>query len=226
MRKFENEEYTLEANFYWDGIRFETLEEMIKTIKINTDFTWEYVRDYYLDLQTNEPEYLALVEECRELWYDENVRPWTAKEIFSLQNQEQKYLLLSLIGADEIEKEMEPTLVDRKVLSKSQPRFDIKSKGSHKLTKRFKKDELIEDNITYEDIYELYKFDKSKLNTNNDVYFVKCKDTSTDRVYYIYVDGRDNRCNSDAISAIAWTMRDPDGEPFTPEMYLQLKAEA
>jgi hypothetical protein len=228
MRTFENEEkgYTLEASFYWDGIRWDTLEQMIKTMKLNEDFTWEYVRWYYLDLQTDEEEYLALVDECEQLWHDENVKPWTATEVFALQNQEQKYLLLSMIGADKIESEMEPTLVDRQVLTKQQPRYAVTSKGEHKLRDRFKKSELIESSTTYEDIYELYKFDKSKLETNNDVYFVKCKDTSTDRVYYIYVDGRDERCNRDAISAIAWTMRDPDGEPFTKEMYLQLKAEA
>lgn len=228
MRKFENKEkgYTIEASFYWEGIKFDTVEQMMKTIKLNPDFTWDYVRWYYLDLQTDEPEYLQLVDECEKLWHDENCKPWTAKEIFALDNQEQKYLLFSMIGADKIEEEMQPTLIDRQVLNKTQYRYDVKNKGVHKLTERFKREDLTEEEVTYEDIYELYKFDKSKLNTNNDVFYVRCKDTSTDRVYYLYVDGKDERCNSDAVSAIAWTMRDPDGVPFTKEMYLQLKSEA
>lgn len=226
MRKFENEEYTIEASFYWEGIQFDTLEEMIKCMKLNEDFTWEYVRWYYLDLQTEEPEYLQLLDEAEKLWNDPTVKPFTAKEVFRLVNQEQKYLLFSMIGPDQIEQEMEPTLIDSQTLVKRQPRYVVEGKDGHKVTKRFKKDDLKEDMVEYEDTYELYFFDKSKLGTEDNVYYVKCKDTSTNRQYYLYVDGTDERCKYDAVSAIAWTMRDPEGNPFTKEEYLQIVAEA
>lgn len=224
MRKFENEDYTMEASFYWDGIQFETLDQLVKTMKLNKDFTWEYVKDYYLDLQTDEPEYLELLKETEELW--NTTQPWTAKEVFSLTNQEQKYLLLSMIAPEQIEEEMSPVLVDRQTLTKTQPRYNVDGKTGHKVTKRFKPDQVNENLIQFEDTYELYYFDKSKLGTENDVYYVKCKDTSTDRVYYIYVDGTDPRCKTDAISAIAWTMRDPEGKPFSKEDYLNIFTEA
>lgn len=226
MRKFENDLYSIEASFYWEGIQFNSLEELIKLMKLNEDFTWDYVRWYYLDLQTDEPEYLQLLDEAEALWNDSNVKPWTAKEIFKLDNQEQKYLLFSMIGPDEIEKEMNPTLVDSQTLIKKQPRYTVEGKTGHKVTNKFKNEDLKETFVEYEDTYQLYYFDKSKLGTESNVYYVRCKDTSTERVYYIYVDGTDDRCNTDAVSAIAWTMRDPDGVPFTKEEYLQIHAEA
>lgn len=226
MRKFENDQYTLEASFYWEGIQFDTLEDLVRLMKLNTDFTWDYVRWYYLDLQTDEPEYLQLLDEAEKMWHDENIKPWTAKEVFRLTNQEQKYLLFSMIGPDQIEQEMNPTLVDRQTLTKKQPRYTVEGKDGHKVTKRFSNEQLKEDLVEYQDTYELYYFDKSKLGTENNVYYVKCKDTSTDRVYYLYVDGTDERCKYDAISAIAWTMRDPEGNPFTKEDYLSIVAEA
>ena len=226
MQKFENDEYTLEVSYHWEGIQFDNLKDMIKCIKLNKDFTWEYVRWYYLDLQTDEPEYLQQLEEAEKLWNDPNVQPFTAKEVFMLTNQEQKFLLFSMIGPDQIEKEMEPTLVDKQTLLKRQPRYNVDGKKQHKVTERFKKDMLSQNIVEYEDTYELYYFDKSKLGTDEDVFYVKCKDTSTDRIYYLYVDGTDERCKNDAVSAIAWTMRDPEGNPFTKEEYLEIFAEA
>jgi hypothetical protein len=226
MRKFENEEYTLEMSFYWDSIQFDELIDIIRLMKLNSDYTWDYVRWYFLDLQTDEKEYLDALKEAEELWNNPEVKPWTAKEVFMLSNQEQKYLLFSLIGPDQIEQEMNPTLVDSQTLVKRQPRYNVEGKDGHKVTRRFTPEQLKQDFVEYQDTYELYYFDKSKLGTENNVYYVKCKDTSTDRVYYLYVDGSDPRCQTDAISAIAWTMRDPEGNPFTREQYLTIYAEA
>ena len=58
--------------------------------------------------------------------------------------------------------------------------------------------------------------------TEEDVFLVKCKDTSTDRIYHIYVDPNISGATTDAISAIASTMRTSDGKPLTKEQYIDL----
>lgn len=100
MRRFENleENYTLEATFYWKGIQFDTVEEMMKCMKIDSDLTWEYLYENYLHMDTDEPEYFQLVEEAKTLWYDQNCTPFTIKEANKIKyNAEKKELILSEI---------------------------------------------------------------------------------------------------------------------------------
>ena len=76
----------------------------------------------------------------------------------------------------------------------------------------------------FEDVYELYKVSSNLLGLEKrlwqNVYFVKCKCASSDRMYYIYVHPEAAK-NHDAIEAIAWTMR-WNGIPLTKEQYLHL----
>jgi len=210
--------------YFYEEIKLDSLVDLIRILKINKDNTWDHIKNRYLHIENSE--YDEIIKKAKEIWDDNRVRPWNAVDAFKLTNQELKYKILSLIGPEEIQKVIEPKLIDRKVIIKKQPRYKISGKKSHKVTEVFKKEELIEEIHEFEDIYELYLIDKNKLNTPEDICYVKCKDTSTDRIYYLYVDSSDSRCNSDAISAIAWTMRFPNGEPFTKEDYLNLYSEA
>lgn len=226
MQEVENENLKYKFQFIYEGIRLDSAEDLIKTYKLNKDITWDYIYDNYLKINVHDHEYNNLLFKLKNMWYDDYINPWNCKEVFSLNNQELKYMLLSMIGADAIEKEINPILVDRQSIRKKQPRYKVLGKNGHKVNKRFKNGDLKEDFVEYDDIYELYYFDKNVLNTDSNVYYVKCKDTSTNKIYYIYVNGDDDRCKYDAISAIAWTMRDYEGNPFTKEEYLSIFAEA
>jgi len=84
----------------------------------------------------------------------------------------------------------------------------------------------IEETINFADTYELYKVDGEILFPNQrwgneDVYYVKCKDTSTDREYLIWVNPNavfrannvvkgwfsSSDADLDVINSIAWTIQ-------------------
>jgi len=148
--------------------------------------------------------------ELEDIW--EDITPITFKEIAQLPNLEQRRVAMLNYGLERLVKEIKPELVDKKTLKKTTTWV---SQDGELVTKKFN------------DTYELYKVKgeyfsqgiKSNWNrTAEDCYYVKCKDTSTDREYFIWVDMRDvARTNGqgwnwdikkvNAIQAIAWTIQ-------------------
>jgi len=149
-------------------------------------------------------------QELEDIW--EDIIPLTFKDIAQLENLEQRRVAMLNYGLDKLVKEIKPELVDKKTLKKTTTWV---SQDGQLVTKNFN------------DTYELYKVSgkyfsegiKSNWNrTAEDCYYVKCKDTSTDREYFIWVDMRDvARTNGqgwnwdikkvNAIQAIAWTIQ-------------------
>ena len=151
-------------------------------------------------------------DELSDIWND--IVPLTFKDIAQFENLEQRRIGILCLGLDKLISEVKPTLVNKKTLSKQTTWVD---EGGDLITKKFK------------DTYELYKVDSKYFNEGmtdwrklDDVYFVKCKDTSTDREYMIWVDVNsvyntnytnfDDRWNFDikkvnAIQCIAWTIQ-------------------
>ena len=106
-----------------------------------------------------------------------------------------------------------------------------RSKTITKTTPWITKDGVLQSK-TFEDTYELYKVSSDYFTKGvrwgrmNDAHFVKCKDTSTNREYLIWVDLEDvyrtnnnnrwdfNENKVNAIQAIAWTIQTnvPEGE--------------
>ena len=150
-----------------------------------------------------------------DIW--EDIVPITFKEITKeLENIEQRRIAIGCLGLENIYKEVNPKLVSSKTISKET--FWVGENG-----------ELIKNN--FEDTYELYEVkgdvwgEGSDLGWSKpeDVYFVKCKDTSTDREYFIWVEAqsvyRTNNPNKwlsnssnfskeiNPIQAIAWTIQ-------------------
>lgn len=104
MRTYKNKEegYTMEASFYWEGIKFDTVEKFFKILKTFGGFTWENVKNKYLDIEKDDieyfnPEYSQLLNDCEKIWHDENIKPWTIDEINLLDCEEQKEVLSNLI---------------------------------------------------------------------------------------------------------------------------------
>lgn len=140
-----------------------------------------------------------------------NVEPITFEEISMLRNIEQRRIAINYLGTEKLLASIEPELVSKEVLKKS-------------LT--YVGDDGMSNTINIEDTYELYKVSAEKLFSDSarhlrSEYYVKCKDTSTDREYIIWVDVeevartnnigvwgiRNGDSKIDAIQAIAWTIQ-------------------
>lgn len=149
-------------------------------------------------------------DELSDIWND--IEPLTFKDIAKLENLEQRRIGIFCLGLERLINEVNPILISKKTLKKQTTWID--ESGELVTTK-------------FNDTYELYKVEgkyfsegiKNSWESVNDVYFVKFKDTSTDREYMIWVDLRsvyetNNETNwgfdidkVDAIDCIAWTMQ-------------------
>lgn len=140
-----------------------------------------------------------------------NVEPITFEEISMLRNIEQRRIAIKHFGTEKLIADINPELVSSETISKSTTYVDDKG---------------VSTTINFQDTYELYKVSAEKLfgkqgSHLRDEYYVKCKDTSTDREYIIWVDVesvartnnisvwglRDGTTKIDAIQAIAWTIQ-------------------
>ena len=154
--------------------------------------------------------------DLQDIW--EDIVPMTFKEIATtLKNIEQRRVAIQCLGLERLTKEVEPVLINTKSIKKTTAWVNP---NGELVTKKFT------------DTYELYKvkgeminqgIEGNRWNKLNDVHFVKCKDTSTDRDYFIWVDAQSvYQVNNDrkwlssdedfglqinAIQAIAWTIQ-------------------
>ena len=145
----------------------------------------------------------------REIW--DSIEPANFTEIARFENLEQRRVGVLCLGLERLLKEVNPTLIDRSTLTKQTTW--INGKG-----------EL--ETINFNDTYELYEVEGALFNQGiedwrkmESVYFVKCKDTSTERDYLIWVDIKSvkstndishwnkNSRNVNAIDCIAWTIQ-------------------
>jgi hypothetical protein len=152
-------------------------------------------------------------EELSDIWND--IQPLTFKDIAQFENLEQRRVGIICLGIEKLVSEVNPTLINKKALNKQTTWV---AENGELVTKKFK------------DTYELYKVDgkyfseglQNSWQKMEDSYFVKCKDTSTDREYMIWVDVRsvygtnntawEDRWNFDikkvnAIQCVAWTIQ-------------------
>ena len=150
-----------------------------------------------------------------DMWND--IIPMTFKEISTIFSSiEQRRIGIDCLGLERLVKEINPTLIDKQTLKK---RTAWVNSNGDVVTKKFN------------DTYELYKVKGEDWGSGldrfglRDVHFVKCKDTSTDREYFIWVDAQEvYRANDtregkwysssedyskliNAIQAIAWTIQ-------------------
>jgi hypothetical protein len=150
-------------------------------------------------------------ETLGDMWND--IQPLTFQEIATeIKNLEQRRIAISCLGIDNVIKQVEPILVDKQTLSKTTTWVNADGKM---------------ETISFNDTYELYEVSANKLfdgatsnnwwNKDGKFHFVKCKCTSTDRDYHIWVDedsvvrtnriGWEYRKPMNAIQAIAWTIQ-------------------
>ena len=153
-------------------------------------------------------------DELQDFW--EEIQPLNFKEIAQIPNLEQRRIALLFLGLDRMVAEVKPTLISTETIKKQTTW--INEQG-----------QLVEHK--FDDTYELYRVNGDYFNQGidnwrkmGDAYYVRCKDTSTDREYLIWVDLNSvwnvkcennknlNRWNFnpnevDAIDCIAWTIQ-------------------
>lgn len=145
-----------------------------------------------------------------DIWDD--IVPATFNDIATLTNLEARRIGILHLGIQRLTSQIKPTLISKKTLSK-------------KTTWVNEQGELVEHK--FEDTYELYMVSGDVFSEGldswrkmQDCYYVRCKDTSTDREYLIWVDlqsvYRTNELGEawnfdikkiNAIQCIAWTIQ-------------------
>jgi hypothetical protein len=146
-------------------------------------------------------------EELSDFW--EDIKPITFKEIAKFQNLEMRRVGVDILGLERLINEVNPTLISKETISKKTQW--VGENG---------------DTIThiFEDTYELFEVDGSYFSEGLDswrkmanCHYVRCKDTSTDRTYLIWIDkssvkntngiGYTDDRDINSIMAIAWTIQ-------------------
>jgi hypothetical protein len=114
-----------------------------------------------------------------DFWAD--IKPMTFAEIATLPNLEHRRVGVLCMGLERLAEEIKPTLINSETIRKT--------------TTWVMQDGTIK-TVEFDDTYELYRVDGKHFNEGvqggwnetKDCYFIKCKDTSTDRNYFIWVD--------------------------------------
>jgi hypothetical protein len=151
------------------------------------------------------------MEQLEDFW--DKVVPATFGDIAQLPNLEQRRVGILNLGMEAIIKEAKPTLLSSKTIKKTTTW--VNEKG-----------ELVEH--TFDDTYELFEVKGEVFSQNmenswrkmEDCHYVRCKDTSTDREYLIWVDLRSvystnelgshwefDKSQINPIHCIAWTIQ-------------------
>lgn len=186
---------------------------MKKVIIDNNEFDYEIgIRVLKMKFPECPPQ---LVGKIGDIW--DSIKPLTFKEIATkIVNVEQRRIAILYLGLEKMTEEVKPTLIGMNSIKKES--IWINAKGEM-------------ENVPYDDVYELFEVDGKRLFDGADVpkwrqdritnvYFVRCKDASTDRMYHLWVDinsvantngiqtwrneGWEKRIT--AIMAIAWTI--------------------
>jgi hypothetical protein len=137
----------------------------------------------------------------------------TIQDALIQENTEDRRVYFDAIGIEKLFKSLDPKLLDKQTIKKKRTRWD---------------DEFNEYTHEFEDVYELYEIQATKMFTvdrwgnepRDHIYAVRCWCTTTNREYWLYVprwaalgeswwsssEGA-TKASADAIRAIAWTVR-------------------
>lgn len=185
---------------------------VVDRYKFDFDLGLKILKAKYKDINVfKEKCYISkpLLKRITDEW--DGVKNITVNEALGLENIEARRICFRHIGVDNVFKELEPELMDKQVLNKN---TKVNDKG---------------DLEAFEDTYELYKVKGDKVlqgvadnfrRGGVDFFILRCKCTSSDREYLIYIQdiwGENGRARAganvavgkkpDAIEAVAWTIQ-------------------
>ena len=221
----------MRKTYYVNGITVPSIEDYLKIRKLDPEFTLDDLLRIFS--KPDNPD-ATQPDELKKLW--ETLDAFTPKEFVAKFHSNSEVLMtcFQIAGPEAALKGLNSKMIDEETITKKQKRTKLKAEfgGSEhnqkprltvgqKLTKEMFEEEV----VAYKDTYKLHKIDKSELKTRKDIYVIECNCTSTDRKFFLFADSEHKQCQK-AISAIAWTMRKPDGTPLTREEYMQIEQES
>lgn len=224
------QDYTITWNI--EGVDFgASAEDFIRLMKLDHEYTWDTFLEEccYNEFEHNE---FFNIDEYKAIW-DSNPA-YTAQECIEKYhgNSAQMMVVFKLMGAEKMFIQLGGEVVSEEVFHK---RKEISVFANENLNfEDFKNMETIDPSMLtktvreYDDTYTLIRCTKEqhKIETvDDDLYIIKCACPSTNKEYYLFVDGNDEQCKT-AFGAIAWTMRDEEGGPLTIEQWKEIEAEA
>lgn len=126
------------------------------------------------------------------------IKPFEIKDVFKLEKLEHRRFLFRFFGPEVIFNHVDPELVATETIEKTNHRWDANNKPYT---------EKIKDTYTLwkKPLFHLFPELKERGRTNEMMYIVKMKCTSTAKEHFIFVDRTIGEKN-DPIAAIAWTL--------------------
>lgn len=234
--------------FFIDNVLFDDIIEGIRVDKIRHKTKSEFFNYYLKDIdfdESNEEEkifkkYIDAIIDEGGIW-DKCGEAYTVSEVLKMyfDNTEKRMCAMSMFEPSELGAffEKEAKILSTEKVTKTQEKVFVTNNDinihDQFSTQYLGANNIVKKKITYDDEYTLLSIPKStmKIDTSNgepNVYMVKCKDTSTSRVYYLYI--KPEFAKGSAIDAIASTFQieDENGQmrPITREEYLAMDAES
>lgn len=146
------------------------------------------------------------MKEIEDFWKD--IVPMNFKDIaVSFTNTEQRRVGILCLGLEKLVSEVNPRLIKSETIKKETTWVDENG---------------VLQNHKFNDIYELYEVDGSIWNENKrgwnirNVHYVKCKDTSTDREYFLWVNAQDVYSANDTRESRWYSSNENYGNLITP----------
>lgn len=146
------------------------------------------------------------MKEIEDFW--EDIVPMNFKDIaVSFTNTEQRRVGILCLGLEKLVSEVNPRLIKSETIKKETIWVDENG---------------VLQNHKFNDIYELYEVDGSIWGENErgwnirNVHYVKCKDTSTDREYFLWVNAQDVYSANDTRESRWYSSNENYGNLITP----------
>jgi hypothetical protein len=146
------------------------------------------------------------MKEIEDFW--EDIVPMNFKDIaVSFTNTEQRRVGILCLGLEKLVSEVNPRLIKSETIKKETTWVDENG---------------VLQNHKFNDIYELYEVDGSIWGENErgwnirNVHYVKCKDTSTDREYFLWVNAQDVYSANDTRESRWYSSNENYGNLITP----------
>jgi len=215
----------VEKSYYVRGIKVPSLEHYMRIRKMDEDFDEELVKEIFKkDVPEATPQ-----EEVVKAW--RAAKPYTPQEFIKEFHGNSEILMVcfSISDPEEVLKTMDSKLVSEQTIIKNQKRTFVTDEkmrmSGAKPMEKLNSDSFEEKMVEYEDTYKLHRIDKGQLGTAEDVTILEAVCPSTDRHFFLFVDTNDEQCQT-AIGAVAWTLRDEEGNPLTEEEYRAIEQES
>jgi hypothetical protein len=145
------------------------------------------------------------MKEIEDFW--EDIVPMNFKDIaVSFTNTEQRRVGILCLGLEKLVSEVNPRLIKSETIKKETTWVDENG---------------VLQNHKFNDTYELYEVDGSIWGENlgrniRNVHYVKCKDTSTDREYFLWVNAQDVYSANDTRESRWYSSNENYGNLITP----------